>query len=117
MKCPICGKESVISSGKICCIHCGYVWGDLLQTTEKKSTDGLATPSNTGTATILNNSSNGFVQRGWQCPKCGAILSPSTMWCPFCSRQTFTPTITCGTSASGEYVNPNVSISISKEKE
>ena len=28
---------------------------------------------------------NLFSQQGWECPKCGSILSPSTMWCPFCS--------------------------------
>ena len=65
-------------------------------------------------ATIPNWSNHGFVQQGWQCPKCGTILSPSTSFCPFCSRNTWTPTITCG--YSGEFVNPNVSTSISKNE-
>lgn len=65
--------------------------------------------------TIPNWSNFGWVRQGWQCPKCGAVLSPDTPFCIFCSRQTFTPTITCG--HSGEFVNPNVSTSISKEQQ
>ena len=26
-------------------------------------------------------------QQGWQCPKCGKIMSPSMMWCPFCNGE------------------------------
>ena len=28
-----------------------------------------------------------MAQQGWQCPNCGNILSPNTMWCPFCSGE------------------------------
>ena len=35
------------------------------------------------------------IEEGWQCPKCGAILSPDKEYCPFCIPQT--PfVITCG---------------------
>lgn len=27
----------------------------------------------------------GYIRQGWQCPKCGRILSPDTTFCPFCS--------------------------------
>jgi transcription elongation factor Elf1 len=140
MKCQRCGKEMRNTiGGNYTCDECGFGINDLVYrggrgwkttvewtdkdtftlqpNTATTTTDGLAaqpTATNTAKATIINNSNNGFVQQGWQCPKCGAILSPSTSFCPFCSRQTFTPTITCGTS--GEYVNPNVTTSISKEK-
>lgn len=26
-----------------------------------------------------------FIQQGWECPKCGAILAPNQNYCPFCS--------------------------------
>ena len=145
MKCQRCGKEMRNTiGGCYICDECGFGINDLVyrggkgwtvndlheymqeeiletlnakQNTATTITDGLATQTtttNTTRATIPNYSNHGWVRQGWQCPKCGAILSPSTSFCPFCSRQTFTPTVTCGTS--GEYVNPNVTTSISKEK-
>ena len=87
--------------------------------TATTTVDGLTAPSNTSKATIPGESvlpdrpNYGWARQGWQCPKCGAILSPDTPFCPFCSRQTFTPTVTCGIG-SGEYVNPNVSYSVSE---
>lgn len=30
---------------------------------------------------------NYFAQQGWECPKCGRILSPSMMWCPWCANK------------------------------
>ena len=38
-----------------------------------------------------------MAQQGWQCPKCGNIISPNMMWCPFCSGEkkvTYTTTST-----------------------
>ena len=96
--------------------------GIVKERTESTTLGPYDTPSNIGTVTIPRStdkatipdwSNHGWVQQGWQCPKCGAILSPNTPFCPFCSRQTITPTVTCGTS--GEYINPNVSTSISKD--
>ena len=29
-----------------------------------------------------------IIRQGWQCPKCGAILSPDKEYCPFCTEQT-----------------------------
>ena len=28
-----------------------------------------------------------MAQQGWQCPKCGNIISPNMIWCPFCSGE------------------------------
>lgn len=30
-----------------------------------------------------------FIQQGWECPKCGAILAPHQNYCPFCSRENY----------------------------
>lgn len=141
MKCQRCGKEMRNTiGGNYTCDECGCSINDLVyrggrgwalsdlpeyiqeeitaildskQNTATTTTDGLAMQSNTTKATIPSSSNHGWVRQGWQCPKCGAILSPDTPFCPFCSRQTLTPTVTCGTS--GEYVNPNISTSISKD--
>ena len=142
MKCQRCGKEMRNTvGGCYTCDECGFSINDLVYrggggkcvdglqkeglTTPDTNTatttiDGLTTPSNTGAVAVLgetmlpDKSNLGWTRQGWQCPKCGAILSPDTPFCLFCSRQTFTPTITCG--HSGEFVNPNVSTSISKEE-
>lgn len=138
MKCQRCGKEMRNTiGGCYICDECGFSINDLVyrggkgwtvrsnnltdnQNTATTTTEGLATTSNIATIKIPSESvmpersNHGWVRQGWQCPKCGAILSPDTTFCPFCSRQTFTPTVTCSTS--GEYVNHNVTTSISKEK-
>ena len=36
-----------------------------------------------------------IIRQGWQCPKCGAILSPDKEYCPFCTEQTVS-SFTCG---------------------
>lgn len=34
-----------------------------------------------------------FIQQGWQCPKCGAILAPHQDYCPFCKGGGTTGTV------------------------
>lgn len=51
-----------------------------------------------------------FIQQGWQCPKCGAILAPHQNYCPFCSKKESDLITTVGT---GKYTNPNPSTTIS----
>ncbi len=66
-----------------------------------------------------------FIQQGWECPKCGAILSPQQHYCPFCSPSEYGRTNWLGTTycewtnkdgltpPSGQYTNPNPTKSIS----
>lgn len=57
----------------------------------------------------MNNiNADKFIQQGWECPKCGAILAPHQNYCPFCSK-----TVISFGSGSGQYVNPNPSETIS----
>lgn len=64
-----------------------------------------------------------FIQQGWQCPKCGAILAPNQSYCPFCSKKENDWITTVGTGTqplygkctnednltppSGQYTNTN----------
>ncbi len=45
-----------------------------------------------------------FIQQGWQCPKCGAILAPNQNYCPFCSPSEYGRTNWIGTGY-GEWTN------------
>lgn len=65
-----------------------------------------------------------FIQQGWQCPKCGAILAPHQHYCPFCSKKESDWITTVGTGTQpfyGEWTqsiqhsNPNQNISIRAE--
>lgn len=85
MKCPKCGKEmySAVSTGsdtalgnyiytKYVCTGCGY---------EAKNTidvNGIGMIGNFVPHYAVTN-------YGWTCPKCGAVLSPSTQECPYCT--------------------------------
>ena len=58
-----------------------------------------------------------FVQQGWECPKCGAILAPHQSYCPFCSpseygRSNWVVTTPVRVPLE-QYTNPNPSTAIS----
>lgn len=58
-----------------------------------------------------------FIQQGWQCPKCGAILAPNQHYCPFCSpseygRSNWVVTTPVRVPLE-QYTNPNPSTAIS----
>lgn len=58
-----------------------------------------------------------FIQQGWQCPKCGAILAPNQNYCPFCSPSEYGRSNWVVTTPAvvplGQYTNPNPSTAIS----
>lgn len=76
-------------------------------------------------STACNIPAPQFLQQGWQCPKCGAILAPNQTYCPFCSPSEYGRTNWIGTGygewanrdnltpSSGQYTNPNPSTTIS----
>lgn len=92
MKCPKCGKEmySSVSTGsdtargnyidtKYVCPGCGY---------EAKNTIDVNGIGMIGNFVPDYPATN----YGWICPKCGAVLSPSTQECPYCTPHK----VTCG---------------------
>lgn len=74
-----------------------------------------------------------FIQQGWQCPKCGAILAPHQNYCPFCSKKENDWIMTVGTGpqpvygertnrdnltpSSGQYTNPYPITTVSSDDE
>ena len=96
MKCPKCGQMmySSVSAGsdtargnyidtKYVCPGCGC---------EVKNTidvNGIGTIGN-----FVPDHSVTVINYGWICPKCGAVLSPSTQECPYCTPHK----VTCGPS-------------------
>ena len=93
MKCPKCGKEmySSISAGsdtargnyidtKYVCPGCGNEVKNIIDV------NGIGMIGNFVPDYPATN-------YGWICPKCGAVLSPSTQECPYCTPHK----LTCGT--------------------
>lgn len=89
MKCPQCNEEMYLivnscpdTGGnfemKYVCPKCAYeiknTWNDLVYREP------------------LFQSNHSVTNYGWICPKCGAVLSPSTQECPYCTPYK----VTCG---------------------
>ena len=146
MRCLYCGKVMKVQSNGTLKCDCGYdgnigyeddiVDGDIPVTSKipdpPTSCDDTAHFSNCTFNPIVGDNPNyGFWQQGdWVCPKCGAVLLPSTSYCPFCALKKNstvksdkvhydTDYIHLGSIfgiSSGHYTNPNIGTSISEEK-
>ena len=122
-ECEICGEEFKFDSRSYICPKCREAVVKL-----RKTADSTANAMPTDKSTVTDPKSTAcdipapkFIQQGWQCPKCGAILAPNQSYCPFCSPSEYGRTNwlgpTCGewtnTPMSGQYTNPNPSTTIS----
>lgn len=97
MKCPKCGKTmySSVSAGsdtargnyidaKYICSKCGYEVKDNL--------NDLIHSAPFFQPGVVQQPDISVTNYGWICPKCGAVLSPSTQECPYCTPYK----VTCG---------------------
>ena len=133
-ECEICGEEFKFDSRSYICPKCREAVVKLRKTADStanampadKSTANAVPADNKSTATDSKSTACDipapkFIQQGWQCPKCGAVLAPNQSYCPFCSPSEYGRTNwlgpTCGewtnTPLSGQYINPNPSTTIS----
>ena len=133
-KCTICGEEFGFDGEHRICPKCREAIVKLRETVagtlnampadDKSTADAMPADKSTVTdpkSTACNIPAPQFIQQGWQCPKCGAILAPNQNYCPFCSPSEYGRTNwlgpTCNewtnTPTSGQYTNPNPSTSIS----
>ena len=110
-ECEICGEEFKYDTKHMrICPKCREAVVKL-----RGTPDGTANtmPENKSTATdtktaACNIPAPQFIQQGWQCPKCGAILAPNQSYCPFCSKKETDWITTVGTGTQpfyGEWTN------------
>lgn len=118
MRCIICGEEFGFDGAHRICPKCREAIVKLRGTADSTAN---AMPANKSTETAhktteCNIPAPQFIQQGWQCPKCGAVLAPNQHYCPFCSPSEYGRTNWLGTNTptSGQYTNPNPSTTISK---
>ena len=130
-KCTICGEEFKFDGEHRICPKCREA---VVKFREAVAGTANTKPENKSTATdsksaACNIPAPQFIQQGWQCPKCGAILAPNQNYCPFCSKKESDWITTVGTGTqpfyaewtnkdnltppSGQYTNPNPSTTIS----
>lgn len=105
-ECEICGEEFKYDTKHMrICPKCREAVVKL-----RGTPDGTANtmPENKSTATdtktaACNIPAPQFIQQGWQCPKCGAILAPNQSYCPFCSKKENDWITTVGTGTQPFY--------------
>lgn len=130
-KCIICGEEFKFDGEHRICPKCREAIVKLRGTADSMANTMLADKSTVidPKSAACNIPAPKFIQQGWQCPKCGAILAPHQSFCLFCSKKESDWITTVGTGTqpfygewtnrdnltppSGQYTNPNTNTSIS----
>lgn len=141
-KCTICGEVFTFDGEHRICPKCRKTivklreavagTANAMPADDKSTANAIPANKSTETAhktTECNIPAPQFIQQGWQCPKCGAILAPNQSYCPFCSKKENDWITTVGTGTqpfygewtnrdnltppSGQYTNPNPSTTIS----
>ena len=118
-ECEICGEEFKFDSRSYICPKCREAVVKL-----RKNGESTANPTPVAKSTATDSKSTAcdipakpFLQQGWECPKCGAILAPNQHYCPFCSPSEYGRSnwvVTTPVSIPLEqYTNPNINTAIS----
>ena len=143
--CPNCGEKGNTKHGDIITFEnqigretyqTGYATSGYIQKVDEPDTGvGVTTTNATGgyntinptpvaKSTVTDPKSTAcdipapkFIQQGWECPKCGAVLAPNQSYCPFCSpseygRSNWVVTTPVRVPLE-QYTNPNPSTAIS----
>ena len=129
-ECEICGEEFKFDSKSYICPKCREAVVKLRKTADStanvmpadKSTANAVPADNKSTVTNLKSTAcsipaKPFLQQGWECPKCGAILAPHQKYCPFCSPSEYGRSNWVVTNPAvvplEQYTNPNINTAIS----
>lgn len=118
-KCIICGEEFGFDGEHRICPKCREAIIKLRGTADSTAN---TMPENKSAVTAhktteCNIPAPQFIQQGWQCPKCGAVLAPNQSYCPFCSpseygRSNWVVTTPVRVPLE-QYTNPNPGTAIS----
>ena len=118
-KCIICGEEFGFDGEHRICPKCREAIIKLRGTADSTAN---TMPENKSAVTAhktteCNIPAPQFIQQGWECPKCGAILAPHQHSCPFCSPSEYGRSNWVVTTPVRmpleQYTNPNPSTAIS----
>lgn len=140
--CPNCGEKGNTKHGDIISFEnqIGRATSGYIQKIDEHIPDPSSTTTNNSEVVpydtitdpkpaACNIPAPKWIQQGWECPKCGAILAPHQSYCPFCSKKESDWITTVGTGAqplyaewtnrdnltppTGQYTNPNTNTAIS----
>ena len=129
-KCTICGEEFGFDGEHRICPKCREAivkireavagMANVMPADDKGTANAIPANKSTVTAhktTECNIPAPQFIQQGWQCPKCGAILAPNQNYCPFCSPSEYGRSNWVVTNPTvvplEQYTNPNINTAIS----
>lgn len=118
-ECEICGEEFKFDSKSYICPKCREAIVKL-----RGRGESTANPTPVAKSTAADSKSTAydipapkFLQQGWECPKCGAILAPHQNYCPFCSPSEYGRSNWVVTTPAvvplEQYTNPNINTAIS----
>ena len=119
-ECEICGEEFKFDSRSYICPKCREAVVKLRGTADSTANAMPADNKSTATdskSTACDVPAPKFIQQGWECPKCGAVLAPNQSYCPFCSpseygRSNWVVTTPVRVPLE-QYTNPNPGTAIS----